>query len=135
MKLKNINISLGPCVHEAPNSQLQGKDLLLHLFNCNHKPRVLIDPGALLVSLSNREVAEIWLDHSDPSIVGAVSLASLLGLLVLFYCNRYYFENNKITAIDRSKQVMDFLLSPFCKKLAQSLCIMLKLWLCLFFII
>lgn len=63
----------GPCVHEAPSSQLQGEELLLHLVNCNHKPRVLIDSGALLVSLSNREVAELWLEHSDPSIVGAVS--------------------------------------------------------------
>jgi hypothetical protein len=78
---------IGHCVHSPPDSQLQGRDLLLYLVKCEHQPRVLIDVGALLVSLTNKEVAEIWLDHSDPSISGAVSLA------IIYLKNKLTFDS------------------------------------------
>lgn len=60
-------------VHMPPSRHLQGADMLKYLIGCSHEPQVLLDSGALLVSLTNKQVAELWLSFNR-SAEGVVSI-------------------------------------------------------------
>ncbi|KYQ92585.1 U3 snoRNP protein [Tieghemostelium lacteum] len=71
--------------------------------NNGKKAKVLIDTGALMIGKSNDEVARLWLSSLEPSYIdGAL-----------------FFENNLLTAIDRSGRKYPFHLSPFVNNLKR----------------
>ncbi|KYQ92558.1 hypothetical protein DLAC_06549 [Tieghemostelium lacteum] len=90
---------------QSNNDQVEmvNKDTIFNqLITNKHKPRVLIDTGALMIGKSNLQVAKDWLKQSDPTLIdGAL----------------YFDESNVLSAIDRSGRKYTFYLSPFVQQL------------------
>jgi hypothetical protein len=80
-----------------------GKQLVELVAAMNPETRVILDVGALIIELSNEEVARFWLDvlKDKKSVQAAV------------FCN----DNDEITVLDKSGRVEPLQISPFADQL------------------
>lgn len=74
-------------------------DVLLHaVMNADPQPRVIIDVGALILDLSNEQLAKIWLEkHTTDSAEAAI----------------FFDDHDELTTIDRVGNVENLQTSPF----------------------
>jgi hypothetical protein len=114
LKLTNADVIDRILSQESPNSKeakvhflppnLSGKELLLQIVRCAHSPGVLLDPGALMVALSNHQVAQVWLQNlpSESSVKAAV----------------FFDEHDTLCCLDRwTGSTMPLELSPYKNRL------------------
>ncbi|EFC40055.1 hypothetical protein NAEGRDRAFT_81119 [Naegleria gruberi] len=89
--------------HVISNEQ-SCKDIIQSIANSQKTTRVLLDVGALMLEMTNEELAQYWLEISNPNEIHAAI---------------YFNDNDELTVIDRYNHVTNFDLSPYKNKLEQ----------------
>lgn len=88
---------LPPCTNNAISD---GEHLLTIVEGLELDVRVILDCGASILELNNREVAKTWLRMRDSSVEAVV-----------------YFEDERLSILDRTDRVESFQTSPYAKQL------------------
>jgi hypothetical protein len=86
----------------SSKSSSDGKHLLSVIQGLTSDIKVVLDCGASILELNNREVAKTWLHMSDNDVQAVV-----------------YFEDEQLSVLDRTGRIESFQTSPFAKQLAS----------------
>ncbi|KAI4946098.1 hypothetical protein J4E91_007541 [Alternaria rosae] len=81
-------------------STKDGQHLLTFIEGLHPDIRVILDCGASILDMNNREVAEAWLKLRDNDVAAVV-----------------YFEDEELSVLDRSSKIESFQTSPYAKML------------------